>query len=254
MSKKENDSRYGKRDKLVTARITKADAEILKKNNISISLAIEEYIDNNLNVYARQQYVLKQKEKELAEIEKAEERKSDLLKEIEDLRKSIGYTLIDGLEVSPQAKASAERFAGLFINSQSRYTDLDDYIKSNEKEINEMALNEDLTMNAFSKLIYTEFERLNAEKEIIDNEKEIAEIKKYVNVSENLSKDASTQLKKAVKVAERNMKGKKAKYKDIDAYIEANDKFFDVYVSHCDLNKADFIRLTKEAYSNLAEN
>ena len=254
MNKKETDKRYGKRIKTVTARVTLADAEILKKNNISVSYAIEQYIDNNLNVYARQQYVLKQKEKELAEIEKAEKRKSDLIKEIEDLRKSIGFTLIDGLEVSPQAKASAERFASLFINSQIKYNDLDEYIKENQKEITEKALEEDLTINAFSKLIYNEYETLFAEKESKNQEKDIALFNKYANVSENLSENALKQISNAVRVAERQILGKKQRYKDIDAYIKDNDKYIELYVSKCDLSKDKFINLVKEAFYNLIEN
>jgi len=254
MNKKETDKRYGKRIKTVTARVTLADAEILKKNNISVSYAIEQYIDNNLNVYARQQYVLKQKEKELAEIEKAEKRKSDLIKEIEDLRKSIGFTLIDGLEVSPQAKASAERFASLFINSQIKYNDLDEYIKENQKEITEKALEEDLTINAFSKLIYNEYETLSAEKESKNQDKNIALFNKYANVSENLSENALKQISNAVRVAERQILGKKQRYKDIDAYIKDNDKYIELYVSKCDLSKDKFINLVKEAFYNLIEN
>ena len=254
MNKKETDKRYGKRIKTVTARVTLADAEILKKNNISVSYAIEQYIDNNLNVYARQQYVLKQKEKELAEIEKAEKRKSDLIKEIEDLRKSIGFTLIDGLEVSPQAKASAERFASLFINSQIKYNDLDEYIKENQKEITEKALEEDLTINAFSKLIYNEYETLSAEKESKNQDKNIALFNKYANVSENLSENALKQISNAVRVAERQILGKKQRYKDIDAYIKDNDKYIELYISKCDLSKDKFINLVKEAFHNLIEN
>ena len=254
MSKKETDKRYGKRSKTVTARITRADAEILKKNNISVSYAIEQYIDNNLNVYARQQYVLKQKEKELAEIEQKEKEKPALIKEIEELRKSIGFTLVDGLEVSPQAKASAERFASLFINNQMKYKDLDEYIKENQKEITEKALEEDLTINAFSKLIYNEYETLFAEKENAEKEKDIALFNKYANVSENLSENASEQLSKAVRVAERQILGKKQRYKDIDAYIKSNDKYINLYVSKCDLSKDKFIELIKEAFYNLTEN
>lgn len=254
MSKKETDKRYGKRSKTVTARITKADAEILKKNNISVSYAIEQYIDNNLNVYARQQYVLKQKEKELAEIEQKEKEKPALIKEIEELRKSIGFTLVDGLEVSPQAKASAERFASLFINSQVKYKDLDEYIKENQKEITEKALEEDLTINAFSKLIYNEYETLFAEKESKNQEKDIALFNKYANVSENLSENALKQISNAVRVAERQILGKKQRYKDIDAYIKDNDKYIELYVSKCDLSKDKFINLVKEAFYNLIEN
>ena len=254
MSKKEIDKRYGKRIKSISARITEADAEILKKNNISYSYAIEQYIDNNLNVYARQQYVLKQKEKQLAEIEKAEREKPALIKEIEDLRKSIGYTLIDGLEVSPEAKSSAERFAGLFISNQSRYNDLDDYIKENEKEINEKALENNLTMNSFSKLIYNEYETLFTEKQSKMQEKDIALFNKYANVSENLSENALKQISNAVRVAERQILGKKQRYKDIDAYIKDNDRYIDLYVSKCDLSKDNFIKLMKEAFYNLIEN
>jgi hypothetical protein len=254
MSKKETDKRYGKRIKSISARITEADAEILKKNNISYSYAIEQYIDNNLNVYARQQYVLKQKEKQLAEIEKAEREKPALIKEIEDLRKSIGFTLIDGLEVSPQAKASAERFASLFINSQVKYNDLDEYIKENKKEITEKALEEDLTINAFSKLIYNEYETLFAEKESKNQDKNIALFNKYANVSENLSENALKQISNAVRVAERNILGKKQRYKDIDAYIKDNDKYIELYVSKCDLSKDKFINLVKEAFYNLIGN
>ena len=254
MSKKETDKRYGKRSKTVTARITKADAEVLKKNNISVSYAIEQYIDNNLNVYARQQYVLKQKEKELAEIEQKEKEKPALIKEIEELRKSIGFTLVDGLEVSPQAKASAERFASLFINSQVKYKDLDEYIKENQKEITEKALEEDLTINAFSKLIYNEYETLFAEKESKNQEKDIALFNKYANVSENLSENALKQISNAVRVAERQILGKKQRYKDIDAYIKDNDKYIELYVSKCDLSKDKFINLVKEAFYNLIEN
>ena len=252
MSKKEADKRYGKRDKLVTARITRADAEILKKNNISISYAIEEYIDNNLNVYARQQYILKQKEKELREIEKAEKRKSDLIKEIEDLRKSIGYTLINGLEVSPQAKSSAERFASLFISSQSRYNDLDEYIKDNQKDITEKSLEFNLTLDAFSKLIYNEFKRMNAEKEAEIKEKEIERNKEYVNVSESISENASNQLYYAVRRANKIINSRKSKYRNINDYIKANDDFIENYVSKCDLTKDKFIELMKEAYTNLS--
>ena len=254
MSKKETDKRYGKRSKTVTARITRADAEILKKNNISISYAIEQYIDNNLNVYARQQYVLKQKEKELAEIEKAEKRKSDLIKEIEDLRKSIGFTLIDGLEVSPQAKSSAERFASLFINSQLKYNDLDEYIKENEKEITEKALEEDLTINAFSKLIYNEYETLFAEKESKNQDKNIALVNRYANISEKVSENALNEISKTVRVAERQIMGKKQRYKDIDAYIKSNNKYIDLSISKCELDKDKFINLVKEAFYNLIEN
>ena len=250
MNKKETDKRYGKRSKTVTARITRADAEILKKNNISVSYAIEQYIDNNLNVYARQQYVLKQKEKELAEIEKAEKRKSDLIKEIEDLRKSIGFTLIDGLEVSPQAKASAERFANLFINSQVKYNDLDEYIKENQKEITEKALEFDLTINAFSKLIYNEFNDLNAKKEAEIIEKETERYKEYVNVSENLSENALKQLYYAVKRAKKEIDRWQKYNNNIDDYIKVNDDFIDNYVSKCDLDKDNFIKLMKEAFSN----
>lgn len=252
MKTKENDIRYGKRSKTVSARITKADAEILKKNNIPISFAIEQYIDNNLNVYARRQYVLKQKEKELAEIEKAEKRKSDLIKEIEELKNSIGYTLIDGLEVSPQAKASAERFASLYINSQTKYNDLDDYIKENKKDITEKALEFDLTINAFSKLIYNEYDILNAEKQAEIKEKEIERNKEYVNVSENISESASNQLYYAVKRANKHINSRKSKYTNIDDYIRLNDDFIDNYVSKCDLNKDKFIELMKEAFSNLS--
>ena len=254
MSKKETDKRYGKRSKTVTARITRADAEILKKNNISVSYAIEQYIDNNLNVYARQQYVLKQKEKELAEIEQKEKEKPALIKEIEELRKSIGFTLVDGLEVSPQAKASAERFASRFINSQVKYNDLDEYIKENQKEITEKALEEDLTINAFSKLIYNEYETLSAEKESKNQDKNIALFNKYANVSENLSENALKQISNAVRVAERQILGKKQRYKDIDAYIKDNDKYIELYVSKCDLSKDKFINLVKEAFYNLIEN
>ena len=254
MNKKETDKRYGKRIKTVTARVTLADAEILKKNNISVSYAIEQYIDNNLNVYARQQYVLKQKEKELAEIEQKEKEKPALIKEIEELRKSIGFTLVDGLEVSPQAKASAERFASLFINSQVKYKDLDEYIKENQKEITEKALEEDLTINAFSKLIYNEYETLFAEKESKNQEKDIALFNKYANVSENLSENALKQISNAVRVAERQILGKKQRYKDIDAYIKDNDKYIELYVSKCDLSKDKFINLVKEAFYNLIEN
>lgn len=253
MSKKELDSRFGKRNKMVTARITEADAEILKKNNISVSLAIEEYIDNNLNVYARQQYILKQKEKELAEIEQKEKEKPALIKEIEDLRKSIGYTLIDGLEVSPSAKASAESFAKKYINNPSIYKDLDNYIETNKKEISGKAIENNLTINAFSKLIYNEFEILNAEMESIEKERKIAINNKYANVSEDISNEASEQISKAVRNAVKQIKGRNPNYKDIDAFIKGSDKFINIYVANCDLNKAEFIRLTKEAFYNLAE-
>ena len=85
------DRRYGKRTKMVTARITFEDAEVLSKNGISISNAIEEYIDNNLNLYARQEYRLRQKMKELEEIEEMESRKPELMKEIEELQESIRH-------------------------------------------------------------------------------------------------------------------------------------------------------------------
>ena len=251
MNKKETDKRYGKRIKTVTARVTLADAEILKKNNISVSYAIEQYIDNNLNVYARQQFILKQKEKQLAEIEKAEKEKPALIKEIKELKKSIGFTLIDGLEVSPQAKSSAERFANIFYNTQNRYKDFDEYIKENKKEINEKALEEKLTINAFSKLIYNEYKLLFAEKQSAENEKEKALLDKYANVDEDVSENALIQISKAVKNAERTILGDKPKFKDIDAYIKGNDKFIDVYVSHCELSKDDFIKLIKEAFYKL---
>ena len=111
-----------------------------------------------------------------------------------------------------------------------------------------------MTINAFSKLIYNEYETLSAEKESKNQDKNIALFNKYANVSENLSENALKQISNAVRVAERQILGKKQRYKDIDAYIKDNDKYIELYVSKCDLSKDKFINLVKEAFYNLIEN
>ena len=245
-----NDRRRGKRTKLVTARITEEDYETLKKNNTSVSKAIEGYIDTNLNAYSSLQHRLKQAEDELAEIEAGEKRKKAVIQQIEDLKKEIGYVKIDDVELTETAQKNVERLARYYLDNNFKYNSFDEYLQEDEKIINERALESGLSVDDYCKLLFSTYERLNQENMVVEREKQNYEISRYANVSADISEAALIELSKAVKVAKRQIKAHK-KYSCLDDYLNVNQDLVDNRVACCDLNSEEFIRLMKEAYDNL---
>ena len=245
------DWRYGSRTKRVAGRLTEKDVEILRKNNFSVSQAVEWCIDNHLNVYSSMQHRLKQAEDELAEIEAGEKRKHKVLSEIEELKKEIGYVKIDDVELTEAAQENVERLARYYLDNNFKYNSFDEYLQEDEKVISERALESNLSFDDYCKLLYSTYERLNQENMLVEREKQNYEISRYANVSADISEAALLELVKAVKVVERQITANKFKYKDLEDYLKRNQNLIDTRVAECDLSRDEFVELMREAYGNL---
>lgn len=245
--------RKGKPTIQISSRITIEDREILKANNVTIREAIEYYIDNDLNPYGRQRKKLKEYQAELKQIEEAEARKSDVLKEIENLKKSIGYIEINQLEVSPEAKSKAQAYLRYYKREKEKYHNIKEWIMDNKQKIEPQALDVDLTFEKFSELIEHYYNI--TDKEIKENNpvKPRLEYDEIV-ISANVSAECKKQLNYAITRANKHLKGFKKYNNDLNNYIKSNDDFISNYCSKCGLEKDKFVNLMIEAYKNRFNN
>ena len=258
MKKYNNDRRFRKRTKTVSARITEEDYEIIKKNNTTVGSIIEEYIDTRLNIYAQRKYNLRKLEEQLAEkrknMKKEKEEEKVLIKEIKELKKEVNYVEseeIDGLEFPATVLNIANGLARNYLKNSFKYTDFEEYLQENEVLLNQRALENKLSFNDFCDLVRTEKEKVEKENEAAEQEKQRAELECYANVSANISEAALIELSKAVRAANNQIKAHKFKYPSLEDYLKVNQNLIDTRVAECDLSRDEFVELMREAYGNL---
>lgn len=249
------DFRRGKRTKSVFTKITNEDSQLLKEFRISISGAIEGYIDFCLTQYGIKEQELKKINKELQEIENMEKEKPKLLEQKQQLMDELNYINNNGLDLSPKQKGTIERFVSNFMKRKESFNGIEDYLEKQDSNIKMISFDEGIPLDRFKELMMKEYKN-QVEKLFEKQDKKERNILELIKLEDEVNDEVKVQIFHCIKRGVKFIDNNPNKFPSFEEYLEHHEikKFIGVYCSKCGLEENKFKAYAIESFKNLPSN
>lgn len=252
---KDKDFRRGKRIKSVFTKITDEDSKLLKEFGISISGAIEGYIDFCLTQYGMKEQELKKINKELQEIENMEKEKPKLLEQKQKLMDELNYINDNGLNLSPKQKGTIERLVLEFMKRKESFDGIEDYLEKQDSNIKMISFDKGIPLERFKKLIINEYKK-QVEQLYEERDEKKRKILELIVLQDVVDDEVKVQIFHCIKRSVKLMNQNPNKFSTFEEYLEHKEikRFIDGYCSKCGLEESKFKSYAIESFKKISSN